>query len=133
MTKGELTNYRQQLLDLGKRFKGNVSKLEQEAFRKAGSEPSGGLSNVPMHMADLASDSFEQEVAISLLETEEQTLEEIAAALQRMEDGGFGRCQECQEEISQERLDAVPYAPLCIDCAKKMASPVGYGASRGNL
>src|ERR1700736_342877 len=74
MTKGELTNYRQQLLDLGKRFKGKVSKLEQEASRKAGSEPSGGLSNVPLHMADLASDSFEQDVAISLLETEEQTL-----------------------------------------------------------
>jgi DnaK suppressor protein len=132
MNKGELANYRQQLLDLGQRFKGKVSKLEQEALRKAGSEPSGSLSNLPLHMADLASDSFEQDVAISLLETEEQTLEEIAAALERTDNGTFGRCQECQEEISQERLHAIPYAPLCIDCAK-MASPAAYVASRGNL
>ena len=47
MTKHELANYRQHLLDLGKHFKGNVSELAQEAFRKVGGEPSGSLSNVP--------------------------------------------------------------------------------------
>jgi RNA polymerase-binding transcription factor DksA len=133
MTKGERENYRQQLLDLGKHFKGNVSDLQQEALRTAGGEPSGNLSNVPLHMADLASDNFEQEVAISLLETEEQRLEEIAAALERIEKGTFGRCQECNKEISKERLRAIPYARLCIVCANRAQQQAAPGESAGNL
>lgn len=127
MGKAELEKYRQQLLALGKSLKGNVSDLEQEAFRKTGGEEGGNLSNTPLHMADLASDNFEHEVAISLLETEEQRLEEIAAALKRVDDGTFGVCEECHREISKERLQAVPYTRLCIDCAneaqKQAASP----------
>ena len=127
MTKAELETYRQQLLDLGKGLKGKVSDLEHEAFRKTGGEASGNLSNTPMHMADLASDNFEQEVAISLLETEEQTLEEIAAALQRIDNGTFGCCEECRKEISKERLRAVPYTRHCIDCARKAQKASGPG------
>ena len=133
MTKAELENYRQQLLDLGKGLKSNVSELEHEAFQKAGGEAGGNLSNTPLHMADLASDTFEQEVAISLLETEEQRLEEIAAALQRIESGTFGRCEECQKEISKERLHAIPFARLCIDCANQAQAEAVGAESPGNL
>jgi len=133
MTKAELENYRQQLLELGKSLKSNVSDLEHEAFQKAGGEAGGNLSNTPLHMADLASDNYEQEVAISLLETEEQRLEEIAAALQRIESGTFGRCEECQKEISKERLRVIPYARLCIDCANKAQAEAVGAESPGNL
>jgi RNA polymerase-binding protein DksA len=133
MTKTDLEKYRQQLFDLGKSLKSNVSDLEQEVYRKAGGEESGNLSNTPLHMADLASDNFEQEVAISLLETEEQRLEEIAAALKRIEDGTFGACQECHREISPERLRAVPYARLCIDCANKAQRQAAQATTPGNL
>ena len=133
MTKAELENYRQQLFDLGKGLKSNVSDLEHEAFQKAGGEAGGNLSNTPLHMADLASDNFEQEVAISLLETEEQRLEEIAAALQRIESGTFGRCEECQKEISKERLRVIPYARLCIVCANKAQAKAVGAESPGNL
>ncbi|HLJ94943.1 MAG TPA: TraR/DksA family transcriptional regulator [Gemmataceae bacterium] len=119
MTKAELEKYRQRLLDLGKSRKGNVRDLQAEAFQSAGGEASGNLSNVPVHMADLASDNFEQEVSIRLLETEEQILEEIAEALERVDNGTFGRCQECSREISKERLSAIPYTRLCIDCANQ--------------
>src|SRR5438105_1616092 len=119
MNKAELETYRQQLLDLGKGLKNKVSDLEHEALRKAGGEASGNLSNTPIHMADLASDNFEQEVSISMLETEEQMLEEIAAALERMDHGTFGRCEECGKEIAKERLRALPYARYCIDCANQ--------------
>src|SRR5207237_10070151 len=119
MSKTDLEKYRQASFDLGKGLKGKVSDLQHEALRKAGGEESGNLSNMPMHMADLASDNFEQEVAIGLLETEEQRLEEIAAALQRIDNGTFGCCEECRKEISKERLGAVPYTRHCIDCARK--------------
>jgi RNA polymerase-binding transcription factor DksA len=133
MTKAELEKYRQRLFDLGKGFKGKVSDLEHEALRKTGGEESGNLSNVPVHMADLASDNFEQEVAIGLLETEEQRLEEIAAALQRIENGTFGHCQECRKGISKERLQAIPFTRFCITCASKAGGPAEQSGSPGNL
>ncbi len=119
MTKAELEKYRQQLLDLGKSRKGKVKDLQAEALQSAGGEAGGNLSNVPVHMADLASENFEQEMSIRLLETEEQIVEEIAEALERIANGSFGRCQECSKEISKERLSAIPYTPLCIDCANQ--------------
>jgi DnaK suppressor protein len=133
MTKTKLEKYRQALLDLGKGLKGKVTDLEHEALRKTGGEESGNLSNMPMHMADLASDNFEQEVAIGLLETEEQRLEEIAAALLRIDNGTFGRCQECGKEILEERLEAIPYTSLCIECAGRADGEMGRPTSPGNL
>lgn len=133
MTKAELEAYRRQLLDLGKVLQSKFSELGREAFRKAGGEESGKLSNAPLHLADLASDNFEQEVAISLLETEEQRLEEIVAALERIANGTFGRCEECHREILQERLRAIPYTPLCIDCANRVEAHTAPMEGPGNL
>ena len=119
MTKTELEKYRQQLLSLGKRLKGDLGGLQGEALRSVGGEASGNLSNAPVHMADLGSDTFEQEVTMNLLENDERTLEAIAAALQRIDAGTFGRCEECGKEIARERLQAVPYTPWCMTCAAK--------------
>jgi RNA polymerase-binding transcription factor DksA len=75
---------------------------------------------VPVHPADLGTDNDEEEVALDLLENEEQILVEINDALGRIEQGTFGRCENCQQEISRERLDALPYARYCIRCAQKL-------------
>jgi len=120
MNKVQLETYRQKLLTLGKRLQGNVESIQNEAFRKTGGEASGSLSNAPLHLADLGSDSFEQEMSLGVLENEEQMLEQIAEALTRIEQGTFGRCQECGQEIGTERLQALPYTPHCIDCARKV-------------
>src|SRR5260370_30891747 len=103
MTKTELKSLRQQLLDLGQRLKGDVSSLEEEALRDIGG---GELSNTPLHLADLGSDTFEQEVNVNLLQNEEQQLEQIATALQRMERGTYGRGESCGQGIGIERLKA---------------------------
>src|SRR5262249_24936366 len=94
MTPTELETYRQQLFALGKRLEGDVAELTNEALRKAGGEADGNLSNTPLHLADLGSDYFEQEMSMSLLENDEHQLEEVAAALTRIEQGTFGRCEE---------------------------------------
>lgn len=120
MTKSELERYRNLLLGLGRRLKGEVSSLQTEAFRTTGGASSGNLSNTPMHMADLGTDAFEQEVAASLLETEELKLEEIAEALARIDQGTFGRCEECHKEIAKERLQALPSTRHCIQCARRL-------------
>src|SRR5262249_30321208 len=80
---------------------------------------SGNLSHVPIRVADLGSDSFEQEFTLGLLENDEQKLKEIDAALERIEQWRFGRCEECGKVISKERLEALPYARHCIECARK--------------
>jgi len=127
MTKTEIQGYQQRLFNLGKRLKGDVSDLSHEALRKTGGAASGNLSNTPMHLADLGSDNYEQEVALSLLENREQTLEEVAAALARIEQGTFGRCEECGREISKERLQAIPFTRLCIRCAREEEAEVPPG------
>lgn len=119
MTKAVLDTYRQQLVALRSRLKGDVSHLADEALRKAGGEASGSLSNMPIHMADLGTDNFEQEFTLSLLENEEQALDEIGAALDRIDKGTFGQCEECGKEIPRERLRALPYARRCVACARK--------------
>jgi RNA polymerase-binding transcription factor DksA len=120
MTKAVLDGFRQQLLDLRNRLKGDVTNLADEALRKAGGEASGSLSNMPIHMADLGTDNFEQEFTLSLLENEEQALEEINAALDRIAKGKFGECEECDKEIPRDRLKALPYARHCLACARKL-------------
>src|SRR5262245_48706534 len=110
MNKMELDHYRQQLLALRGRLRGDVSQLSEEALRKAGGEASGNLSNMPIHMADLGTDNFEQEFTLDLLKNEEQALGEINDALDRITHGTFGQCEECKKEIPKARLQALPYA-----------------------
>jgi RNA polymerase-binding protein DksA len=120
MTKTELESFRQQLQSLRHRLNGDVSHLADEALRRAGGEASGNLSNMPLHMADLGTDNFEQEFTLSLLENEEKSLDEINAALQRIDKGTFGVCEECQKPIPKERLRALPHTRYCVECARKV-------------
>jgi|SRR5262245_50971622 RNA polymerase-binding transcription factor DksA len=118
MSKVDVETYRRRILALQKRLQGDVVYLSDEA-RKSGEEGSGNLSRVPIHMADLGTDNFEQQVTFTLLGNEEQMLKEIAAALGRIELGTFGSCEVCRKPIPKERLEALPYARHCVDCASK--------------
>ena len=120
MTKTELETYRQRLLALQQRLNGDVSLLADEALHKAGEEGSGNLSKMPIHMADLGTDNYEQEFTLNLLENEEKSLDEIVAALDRIHQGDFGRCEECHAEIPKARLQAMPFARNCMNCARKL-------------
>src|SRR5437879_12607097 len=120
MTKTDLQAFQEQLTALQDRHNGDVSHLADEALRRTGSGAAGNLSNMPIHMADLGTDNFEQEFTLSLLQNEEQALDEINAALDRIQKGAFGRCEECEKEIPRERLRALPYARHCVACARKL-------------
>ena len=97
------------------RLAGDVSSLADEALNSK-DEASGNLSHVPIHMADLG--TYERELTLGLLENEVQTLEEIAAALGRIEQGTFGHCEGCRTAIPEDRLHALPYARYCVECAR---------------
>jgi DnaK suppressor protein len=119
MTKADLEVYKQQLLHLQNRLNGDVSHLTSEALGK-GDSGGGNLSHMPIHMADLGSDAFEQENTLSLLANEQERLTEIGDALDRVKQGKFGRCEECEEEIPKARLKELPWARHCVACARKI-------------
>ena len=98
-------------------LRGDVSDIGDEAFHRTGD---GNLSNVPLHPADLATDTFDHQVTFTLLENEGQTFAETAEALERIDQNAFGQCEECQVEIPAARLQALPYARLCIACARML-------------
>jgi len=125
MTQQETDTYLKQILALRDRLKGDVSALEGEGFRKSGGEASGNLSNVPVHMADLSTDNYEEEITLGLLQNQEQILEEVAGAMRRLEEGTFGQCQECGKAISKPRLEALPYTPYCVNCARQIQEEQG--------
>jgi RNA polymerase-binding transcription factor DksA len=119
MTRSEQEGYRRRLEALRDRLNHSVSHLADEALSTAGGEGGSNLSHVPIHMADLGSDSFEHDNTLSLLANERQILDEIAQALERIERGTFGHCEECGGPIPRERLRELPYTRYCVTCARK--------------
>jgi DnaK suppressor protein len=124
MKKAESKVYREQLKALRSRLRGDVNQMADAALKKTRSETSGDLSSMPIHMADMGSDNFEQEFTLSLMENEEGTLEAIESALERIEAGTFGECEECGVKIPKARLNAIPYAALCIKCAEQLEKKI---------
>ena len=118
----ELETFRQVLQDLRARLRGDLDQMTDEALRRDQPDSSGNLSNVPLHMADVGTENYDQEFTLGLIENEQGTLEQVYEALIRIDAGTFGRCQECDEPISKPRLQALPYTRHCIQCARELES-----------
>ena len=98
---------------------GDVNGLHEEATS------SDGDVRMPTHMADMAIDTSAIEDNLGQIVTMADELREIDAALARIVDGSYGTCTACDRRIGQERLEALPYAGLCIEC--KQAEESGKG------
>jgi RNA polymerase-binding protein DksA len=79
----------------------------------------GGTDN---HLGDTASAMFDRELDGGLEDGAKDTLVEIDAALQRIEDGTYGICEVCGKPIGADRLNAIPWARLCIDDQRRASS-----------
>jgi RNA polymerase-binding protein DksA len=71
------------------------------------------------HPGDMATSTFDRELDATLEGNEERLLQAIDAALQRIEDGTYGICQNCGQPIGEERLEALPWTTRCIDCKRR--------------
>jgi len=116
LSKHELNQFKTLLILRKKQLRGDVSKLESEALKDAGS---GDLSSLPMHMADQGTDNFEQDITLGLMESEGEELQEIEEALDRIKENTYGVCDTCRKAIPKPRLKAIPYALLCVTCKAK--------------
>jgi len=92
---------------------GDIENLENDAL-------GNGASNSKSTVDE--GDAYMQEFSLELLERDESTVREIMEALERIENGEFGRCESCEKWIRKERLRAVPYARNCIDCQRSQES-----------
>ena len=119
MKKVEMKPYKEILIAMRARLRGDVNAMANAALNKTRSEANGDLSSMPIHMADIGSDNYEQEFTLSMMQTEESTLEAIEAALERIEDRTYGSCEDCSKPIKKTRLKAIPYTPVCINCASQ--------------
>lgn len=111
MKKAETKVFKQQLIDLRARLRGDVTRMADAALKEA----SGTRRS--MEMADAGTDNFEQEFTLGLLANDGHTLEKIEIAMQRIEENRFGICVECEKSIPKTRLKAIPYTPYCVKCA----------------
>ena len=70
-------------------------------------------------LLDLADHRLQQEIVADLLSHKEQRLTQVQAALKRLDEGKYGICSRCGNEINRERLKAIPYAALCVNCQER--------------
>ena len=111
----DLEERRSELLTMRARVLGAAQDLVE------GDADDGELSSAAgdQHLADHASEMFDREVDGSLEENAEQLVREIDVALGRIDEGTYGTCGRCGREIPEERLAAVPYATLCVECKRR--------------
>ncbi|HEV2295619.1 MAG TPA: TraR/DksA C4-type zinc finger protein [Tepidisphaeraceae bacterium] len=113
----ELEHFRGLLLDKRRELVGDMSHMEREALRSASGT---NLSNLPMHMADMGTDNYEQEFTLGLVEKERVLLREINQALAKIQDGTYGICEGTGKPINKMRLEAQPWARYSIEHARQM-------------
>ena len=114
LTTKDLKNFRQQLLERRAEIIGDVQALEAARTGNAGE-----ISHMPLHMADVGSDNYEQEFMLGLMESERKTIIEIDQALLRIVDRTYGVCLDSGKPIGLPRLEAKPWAKYCIEVARE--------------
>ena len=113
LTQSEIEKFRALLWEKRNELLGNVSYMENDVLREGKSD----LSHVPIHMADLGTDSYEQEFTLDLMDSERKLINEIDNALARIDNGTYGICELDGQPIPKKRLEAIPWALYCISCA----------------
>ena len=114
------SRFRNLLLKIRERLSGDIRQLGDETLLSV-DDASGG-NRLPNHPADHGSESYNQEFDLGLLENDEQTLMQVDLALERIREGNYGTCAECEKSIPKRRLEVIPYTPYCVDCASKQPS-----------
>jgi RNA polymerase-binding protein DksA len=125
----ELDFFRQLLLQKRRQILGDVDHMRggEDNSRQ---ESTGDLSSMPIHMADVGTDNYEQEFTLGLIESERKVLQDIDRALAKIAEGTYGLCEGTGRPIGRARLEAKPEARYCIDYARQMEKGLAQGNNR---
>ncbi|MGD2093845.1 MAG: TraR/DksA C4-type zinc finger protein [Phycisphaerales bacterium] len=116
----DIKRFKQMLLEKRNELLGNVEEITGDTLKRSPSNATGDLSAVPIHMADIGSDNYEQQFALELMESERKLLRKVDDALKRIDIGIYGICQATGKPISRARLEAKPWARYCIEYARAL-------------
>ena len=124
MKKAEMEEFKRLLLALRSRIRGDVRQMTSEALEMNGD---GTESKSPTHLAELGTETYEQDFALRQVENEQELLDEIGEALERIADETYGICAGCREAgkspakavIPKPRMRVIPYARNCVECERK--------------
>ena len=106
--RGEKKKHYQKLVDLRDQLVDQIQTISSHSLssnKQAGEE-----------LADIGSDNFNRDMGLALMTEEGQRIQAIQEAIGRLKDGTYGICTDCEKKIQPARLDALPYARLCISC-----------------
>jgi len=116
MLKKELKRYRELLLKNKERILEGIKHISDDTLKKSQKDAAGDMSGYTLHMADVATDSYDREFSLGLASNDRELLFQVNDALKKIEDGSYGLCQQCTKPITKTRLKAVPFARLCLKC-----------------
>ncbi|MGD8787365.1 MAG: TraR/DksA C4-type zinc finger protein [Phycisphaerales bacterium] len=120
LSASEKEYFKKLLLEKRREILRNVNEIEDEALKKSRLDATGDLSSMPIHMADIGTDNYEQEFALGLMDSERKLLREIDDALGRIEQNTYGICEGTDKPIPKARLEAQPWARHCVEYARML-------------
>lgn len=126
MNKEDLTQFRQLLLDKKKSEERIIDEMWENGLKESLSDSIAEFSTYDNHPADVGPETFERSKDMALRENFKRVLEDIEAALERVEQGNYGRCATCGEDIERARLQVLPQSTLCVHCIKEVVNIVAH-------
>ena len=124
-TKQELASIRKGLVQEKARILEELFKLKGQGLNKSLKDASGDLSGYSFHMADMATDLYDREFILELAESERERLYALDGAIKRVDEGTYGKCDNCNKRISKPRLKVMPQAERCIQCQEEEEKSAG--------
>jgi RNA polymerase-binding protein DksA len=128
VTEKDYKEFEQRLMGERQKILKEMGHLENTVLKVNQRDSAGDLSGYSFHMADVGTDAMEREKAFLFASNEGALLKEIDEALRKVYRGEFGTCENCGRPIARARLEAMPYARLCLSC-KELEERAGRGAS----
>ncbi|MFH1777418.1 MAG: TraR/DksA C4-type zinc finger protein [Candidatus Omnitrophota bacterium] len=119
LVKKELAKYKEKLIKLREGVSQELQSLGKDSIGLSQRDAAGDLSGYTYHMADVATDNYERDLSGNLATTGQKALYDIDAAIEKINNNTYGKCEVCNVDISKQRLNALPYAKLCKKCQQQ--------------
>jgi len=114
----DIEHFKQLLMAKRLELIGDVNEMHDEALKNSRIDAAGDLSAMPIHMADIGTDTYQQELALDLMDGERKLLRQIDEALDRVDRGTYGTCVGTGKRIGKARLEAKPWARYSVEYAR---------------
>jgi RNA polymerase-binding protein DksA len=118
MSNKDMQHFKKLLLKTKEDIAEQIKHISENTLKKSQRDAAGDISGYTLHMADVATDTYDREFSLDLAANERERLFEIEDALKRIEDKNFGICERCSNPINKSRLKALPYSRLCLNCQR---------------